>query len=104
MSPQPMSDAEIADVWCDELGYDTKAAERIAIQRLIAARDAQWAAALAAPQPLPDIAQAVADERERCGYCDGTGDVTGFDGEWRGYCSCEAGQLLKSGDLQGNGG
>lgn len=26
-----------------------------------------------------------------CQYCDGTGDVHGFDGEWRGSCTCEAG-------------
>lgn len=23
---------------------------------------------------------------ERCEYCDGTGDVHSFDGEWRGEC------------------
>jgi hypothetical protein len=33
---------------------------------------------------------------ERCEYCDGTGDVIGFDGEWRGYCVCDAGQALKA--------
>ena len=33
---------------------------------------------------------------ERCEYCDGTGDVTEFDGEWRGYCVCDAGQALKA--------
>ena len=25
---------------------------------------------------------------KRCEYCDGTGDVHGFDGEWRGECHC----------------
>ena len=35
-------------------------------------------------------------EPKRCEYCDGTGDVTGFDGEWRGYCVCDAGQALKT--------
>jgi hypothetical protein len=33
---------------------------------------------------------------DRCEYCDGTGDVHSFDGEWRGYCCCEAGQELKN--------
>ena len=33
---------------------------------------------------------------ERCEHCDDTGDVIGFDGEWRGYCSCEAGQALRA--------
>lgn len=33
---------------------------------------------------------------ERCAHCDDTGDVTGRDGEWRGYCSCEAGQAFKA--------
>lgn len=31
---------------------------------------------------------------ERCEYCDDTGDVTGLDGEWRGYCVCDAGRAL----------
>lgn len=30
----------------------------------------------------------------RCEYCDGTGDVTAIDGEWRGYCTCPAGVAL----------
>lgn len=33
---------------------------------------------------------------ERCEYCDDTGDVTGLDGEWRGYCICDAGKALKA--------
>lgn len=28
----------------------------------------------------------------RCPNCDGTGDVHGFDGEWRGTCHCPAGK------------
>jgi hypothetical protein len=40
------------------------------------------------------------DAPKRCAYCDDTGDVTGLDGEWRGYCTCEAGSALKAlGDL-----
>ena len=35
-------------------------------------------------------------EPERCEYCNDTGDVTGFDGEWRGYCVCDAGHALKA--------
>lgn len=32
--------------------------------------------------------------RGRCEYCDGTGDVHGLDGEWRGECTeCEAAKL-----------
>jgi hypothetical protein len=26
-------------------------------------------------------------DHERCGYCDGTGDVTSITGEWRGECT-----------------
>lgn len=33
---------------------------------------------------------------ERCEHCDDTGDVTGRDGEWRGYCVCEADAALKA--------
>ena len=32
----------------------------------------------------------------RCEYCDGTGDVTGLDGEYRGPCNCgEPSQFLE---------
>lgn len=31
-------------------------------------------------------------EQKRCGYCDDTGDVHSIDGEWRGRCTCPAGQ------------
>lgn len=31
---------------------------------------------------------------EPCEHCDGTGDVNGYDGEWRGYCECPAGVRL----------
>jgi hypothetical protein len=30
---------------------------------------------------------------KRCQYCDGTGDVHGIDGEWRGACDCGAAQV-----------
>ncbi|NTG73248.1 hypothetical protein G6M02_07880 [Agrobacterium rhizogenes] len=35
------------------------------------------------------------DDDVPCGYCYGEGDVHGLDGEWRGYCTCEAGLKLK---------
>jgi len=36
-------------------------------------------------------AEALAQQGEqRCTYCDGTGDVHGIDGEWRGSCPCAA--------------
>jgi hypothetical protein len=31
-------------------------------------------------------------ERNNCEHCDGSGDVHGPDGEWRGVCHCQAGQ------------
>jgi len=31
-----------------------------------------------------------------CGYCDDTGDVHGLDGEWRGVCSCAAGDRVRA--------
>lgn len=34
---------------------------------------------------------AAIDAAMPCDYCDGTGDVHSFDGEWRGYCTCPAG-------------
>lgn len=34
-------------------------------------------------------------EDDACHYCDDTGDVHGFDGEWRGYCTCAVGLRLK---------
>lgn len=33
-----------------------------------------------------------ASKQKRCGYCDGTGDVHSVDGQWRGRCTCPAGQ------------
>jgi hypothetical protein len=36
-------------------------------------------------------APAAAVEPKRCPYCDDTGDVHGFHGEWRGRCTCPAG-------------
>lgn len=32
---------------------------------------------------------------ERCGYCDDTGDVIDFSGEWRGFCHCFYGMRAK---------
>lgn len=29
-----------------------------------------------------------------CAHCDGTGDVHGIDGEWKGQCSCKAKDAL----------
>lgn len=47
-------------------------------------------------------AAAVADAKP-CTYCDGTGDVHGFDGEWRGTCTeCDA--APQAGQLSGNAG
>ena len=42
-----------------------------------------------------DIYRAMLDaapEPQPCQYCDGTGDVHGIDGEWRGVCTCAAGK------------
>lgn len=36
------------------------------------------------------IAAAPSPVEQRCTYCDGTGDVHGIDGEWRGSCPCAA--------------
>lgn len=41
---------------------------------------------------LASITPATPAQAERCTYCDGTGDVHGLDGEWRGRCTCPAGQ------------
>lgn len=35
-------------------------------------------------------------EAERCTSCDGSGDLTDFTGEWRGYCVCPDGIALKN--------
>lgn len=37
-------------------------------------------------------------EEIRCEHCDGTGDVHGIDGEWRGRCTCPAGEAQKLAD------
>lgn len=40
---------------------------------------------------------AAAEQAQRpCQYCDGTGDVHSITGEWRGVCSCEAGQAQQA--------
>ena len=49
MSPKALTGPEIDEVWSDEIGYDVSFSERAAIQRLIAARDAQWAAMIGEP-------------------------------------------------------
>jgi len=36
------------------------------------------------------------EEPDYCPYCNGDGDVHGFDGEWRGYCTCPDGVRLKN--------
>ncbi len=39
-------------------------------------------------QALAKLSQQAPAE-QRCEYCDGTGDVHGLDGEWRGECHCQ---------------
>lgn len=40
---------------------------------------------------IEPLRTALAQQGERrCTYCDGTGDVHGIDGEWRGTCPCAA--------------
>lgn len=54
-----------------------------------------WRAMLAAA-PLPPKGEA-ATQPARCGYCDGTGDVHGLDGEWRGTCTeCPAAEHFQA--------
>lgn len=36
--------------------------------------------------------------RERCKYCDDTGDVQSLTGEWRGTCTCPAGAAMAERD------
>jgi hypothetical protein len=36
----------------------------------------------------------------RCPHCDDTGDVHAPTGEWRGYCTCQAGQELRGIDAE----
>jgi hypothetical protein len=61
-----------------------------------------------AAEPTDDEVRAVHDtlaasptspaeqQAPRCSYCDGTGDVHGIDGEWRGICTeCDAGTALR---------
>lgn len=40
------------------------------------------------------VRQALAAHERRCEYCDGTGDVHSFEGEWRGVCICSVGRAL----------
>lgn len=41
------------------------------------------------------VLTAYSASKPRCCYCDGTGDVHTPTGEWRGICTCEAGQAIK---------
>lgn len=41
-------------------------------------------------------AQPPAQAEARCPHCDGTGDFHDQTGEWRGVCTCEAGQQIKA--------
>lgn len=50
---------------------------------------------------LYSLAEAVLDAGyapavERCTSCDDSGDLTDLTGEWRGYCTCPAGEALKN--------
>lgn len=48
------------------------------------------------PSPPDDVAAPAEQQAPRCSYCDGTGDVHGIDGEWRGICTeCDAGTALR---------
>lgn len=66
----------------------TMAAAAMALRALASKTDAEAMAtirvALASKPP--------AGEQKRCGYCDDTGDVHSIDGEWRGRCTCPAGE------------
>lgn len=66
---------QIIDATAAHLGRDLSEADRISI-----------------------IATAEQATHAPCEYCDGTGDVHGLDGEWRGACGCAAGR-----DLHGEG-
>lgn len=49
--------------------------------------------------PAPEayvMCVATVHEAKRCTSCDGTGDVVDQIGEWRGVCTCEAGDHLRS--------
>lgn len=39
---------------------------------------------------MTDAKRMAQQGEQRCTYCDGTGDVHGIDGEWRGSCPCAA--------------
>ena len=67
-----------------------------AAQKAIELFDAQWQCSrLFSLEEVQDVAEelrsALAQQGEQqCTYCDGTGDVHGIDGEWRGTCPCAA--------------
>lgn len=54
-----------------------------------------------------DVAINEAEKQEPCPYCNDSGDVHSFDGEWRGRCTCPAGQPAPKqepvGRIAGNG-
>lgn len=60
-------------------------AEAIAINPSMAGKHGETA-------DLAYIAIAEAEKQEPCPYCNDSGDVHSFDGEWRGRCTCPAGQ------------
>lgn len=37
-----------------------------------------------------------AEAAKPCPYCDDSGDVHSADGEWRGICSCKAGDEIRA--------
>jgi hypothetical protein len=39
-------------------------------------------------------------KRDACTSCDGLGDYHDATGEWRGYCTCEAGVKARAGNEQ----
>lgn len=45
---------------------------------------------------LSALADRVEGATGRCTSCDDTGDLVRIDGEWMGYCNCEAGLALRA--------
>lgn len=43
---------------------------------------------------MPPASPSPAPAAVVCAHCDGTGDVHGIDGEWKGQCSCKAKDAL----------
>ena len=60
------------------------------------ALEAQAHAVVAALNAASSSTPPAEQQAPRCSYCDGTGDVHGIDGEWRGICTeCDAGTALR---------